>query len=105
MSRHRLPTTILGPTQSVGVALKPPFGGENAVAAARRRQAQEIGFVAKQAKSVLHFPNDVEVAGARELCKRGIERHQGEEEGQKDGKAHDRGRTPPIALFASSAEM
>ena len=56
---------IFGPAKAVGRAFEPIFGGKNPVAAARRRQPQKIGFVTKQAKAVLDFPDDVEISGSR----------------------------------------
>ena len=63
---------VLGPTQPLGVALQPLLGGEHAVAAARRDLAQEVGFVAEQAETVLDLPDDVKIAGARKLGERHI---------------------------------
>ena len=83
---------VLGPTEARAIVLQPPLGGENAVAAAGRHLAQEIGFLAEQAKPVLHLPDDVKIAGAGKLRERRIERRKSNECGENDRKAHGRGR-------------
>ena len=60
----------------------------SAVAVAGRHLLQEIGLVAEQAEAVLRLPDDVKVAGARELGKRAVERDEGDEEGEEYGNAH-----------------
>src|SRR5262249_17444931 len=58
---------VLGPADTVAVALESPFGGEDAVTAARRHHAQEVGLLAEQAEAVLHLPGDVKIAGVGKL--------------------------------------
>ena len=61
-------TSLAQPRPSV-VVFEPAFGGKNAVAAARRLLAQEIGLVAEQAKPVLDLPDDVEIARPGKLVR------------------------------------
>src|SRR6202044_2384699 len=79
---------VLGPAQARGVALQPLLGGEHAVAAAGRDLAQEIGFAAEQAETVLDLPGDVKVAGARKLGERHIVGRKRDQNGQEDEKTH-----------------
>jgi len=99
----------------VAVALQPLLGGEHAVAAAGGDLAQKVRLAAEQAEAVLDLPDDAKIAGvyellgrpaggllghragellgrsARELRKgRVFERHERQEDGEEDRRAHDR---------------